>query len=319
MTTRATGVRGGTERQVRGAVIAVLLLAGPAAPPGRVRALRLAGARVTGELDLTSAIIDCEIHCEVCSFSGVLSLRHATSPSVSLCGSSLPELSAEALRCPGLDMRDAVVEGNVWVQGSDITIDLNLDRARVGGWINGNLLTIGSWFNGRHGLSVGRFVSLAGARINGSTYGNPTSTPQGLTPAPYPCGAPQWARSSTVRKEVPCWNWTHWPTRGSPRCLRARRPFDCPGSGKTSQANTARSPTSNWQPPTESSATTAKPGVCSGPNTVTTARRRRGRPRSGTGCKTSSRVTATAPPSRALGWPLATTLVAGLTRVLGRS
>ncbi|MFF7082487.1 hypothetical protein [Streptomyces lavendulae] len=157
----------GTERQVRGAVIAVLLLAGPAARPGRVRALRLAGARVTGELDLTSAIIDCEIHFEVCSFSGVLSLRHATSLSVSLCGSSLPELSAEALRCPGLDMRDAVVEGNVWVQGSDITIDLNLDRARVGGWINGNLLTIGSWFNGRHGLSVGRFVSLAGARING--------------------------------------------------------------------------------------------------------------------------------------------------------
>ncbi len=162
-----TGAAWGPERQIRAHVIAVLLLDGPPARPGKVRALHIAGARVTGELDLTSATIDCEIHFDACSFSGVLSLRHATTLAVYLCRSYLPELSAEALRCPLLDMRDAVVEGNLWIQGSDITIDLNLDRAKVGGWINGNLLTIGSWFNGRFGLSVGKWLALASARING--------------------------------------------------------------------------------------------------------------------------------------------------------
>ncbi|MFF4219309.1 hypothetical protein [Streptomyces nondiastaticus] len=162
-----TGTAWGADRQIRGWVIAVLLLDGPPARSGKVRALHVAGARVTGELNLTSATIDCEVHFDACSFSDVLSLRHATTLSVYLCGSHLPELSAEALHCPVLDMRDVIVEGNVWIQGSNITIDLNLDRANVGGWINGNLLTIGSWFNGRFGLSVGKWLSLASARING--------------------------------------------------------------------------------------------------------------------------------------------------------
>ncbi|MCL6735929.1 hypothetical protein [Streptomyces neyagawaensis] len=163
----AGGAEWGPERQIRADVIALLLLDGPPATPGKVRALRVSGARVTGELDLTSATVDCEIDFDACSFSDVLSLRHATTLAVYLCGSHLPELSAEALHCPSLDMRDAVVEGNVWIQASDFTIDLNLDRAKVGGWINGNVLTIGTWFNGRFGLSVGKWLSLASARIGG--------------------------------------------------------------------------------------------------------------------------------------------------------
>ncbi|WP_157878096.1 hypothetical protein [Streptomyces torulosus] len=163
----ADGAEWGPERQIRAHVIAFLLLDGPPATPGRVRALRVSGARVTGELDLTSATIDCEIDFDACSFSDVLSLRHATTLAIYLQGSHLPELSAEALHCPSLDMRDAVVEGNVWIQASDFTVDLNLDRAKVGGWINGNVLTIGTWFNGRFGLSVGKWLSLASARIGG--------------------------------------------------------------------------------------------------------------------------------------------------------
>ncbi|MEU2427324.1 hypothetical protein ABZ619_41090 [Streptomyces sp. NPDC007851] len=120
-----------------------------------------------GVLDLTSATIGYEIDFDSCSFSESVSLRHATTLAVYLSGSHLPELSAEALTCPGLDMRNAVVEGNIWIQGSNITLDLNLDRAHVGGGINGNLLTIGSWFNGRFGLSVGKWLALASARIGG--------------------------------------------------------------------------------------------------------------------------------------------------------
>lgn len=163
----ASGAAWGPERQIRAHAIALLLLGGPPASPGKIRALRVTGARVTGELDLTSAIIDCEIDFDACSFSEVLSLRHASTLAVYLQKSHLPELSAEALRCPVLDMRDAVVEGNVWIQASDFTIDLNLDRAKVGGWINGNVVTIGTWFNGRFGLTVGKWLSLSSARIGG--------------------------------------------------------------------------------------------------------------------------------------------------------
>ncbi len=163
----ASGERWGPERRIRAHVIALLLLAGPPATPGKVRALRVTGARVTGALDLTSAVVDCEIDFDACSFSEALSLRHASTLAVYLQKSHLPELSAEALRCPSLDMRDAVVDGNVWIQASEFTIDLNLDRARVGGWINGNVLTIGTWFNGRFGLSVGKWLSLSSARIGG--------------------------------------------------------------------------------------------------------------------------------------------------------
>lgn len=163
----ATGPTWGPERQLRAHVIALLLLDGPPASPGKVRALRVTGARVTGELDLASATINCEIDFDACSFSDALGLRHATTLAVCLQGSHLPELSAETLRCPLLDMGDAVVEGNVWLQGSAISTDLTLDRAKIGGWVNGNLLTIGSWFNGRFGLSIGSWLALASARIGG--------------------------------------------------------------------------------------------------------------------------------------------------------
>lgn len=105
-----------------------------------MRELRVTGARVTGAVDLTSATVDCEVDFDACSFSEVLSLRHASALAVYLQKSHLPELIAEALCCPSLDLRDAVVEGNVWIQGSHFTTDLNLDRAQVGGWINGHVL-----------------------------------------------------------------------------------------------------------------------------------------------------------------------------------
>lgn len=44
---------------------------------------------------------------------------------------------------------------------------VQLAYRRLVRWINGNLLTIGSWFNGRYGLSIGEWLSLASARIGG--------------------------------------------------------------------------------------------------------------------------------------------------------
>lgn len=155
----------GTE--IPAAVIAELLLHGPDAETGRVRALHLVGARVTGELNLAAAAIDCEIALERCEFEHTIVLQHATTQAVYLRGCAIPELDAEALQCPGLDMRDAAVSGNVWLQGARINGDLNLDRVTIGGFLSGNLLTVDWWFNGRDGLAVTGSTSLRGARLGG--------------------------------------------------------------------------------------------------------------------------------------------------------
>ncbi|MGA5764825.1 hypothetical protein [Nonomuraea bangladeshensis] len=152
----ATGPAWTAARRIRAQVIAVLLLNGPASASGRVRSLRLTGARVTGRLDLRGAVIDCGLD---------------------LNGCRLPELSAEVLRARTFMMRDAHVEGDVRIQGSRIDLDIDLDRTRVGGLLNANLVIVGGDFNGRNwhrheerpgaGLVVGGSLNFAGAQVNG--------------------------------------------------------------------------------------------------------------------------------------------------------
>ncbi|MEV1168455.1 hypothetical protein [Nonomuraea sp. NPDC049784] len=164
-------------RRIRAEVIATLLLNGPAAATGRVRSLRLTGARVTGRLDLRGAVIDCGLDMTGCSFEDELDLTLASVESLGLNECQLPELSPEVLRARTFMMRDAHVEGNVWIQGSRIDLDVDLDRTRVGGLLNANLVVIGGDFNGRNwprhderpgpGLIVGGSLNLASAQVSG--------------------------------------------------------------------------------------------------------------------------------------------------------
>ncbi|UBU17279.1 hypothetical protein [Nonomuraea gerenzanensis] len=172
----ATGPAWPRERQIRSEVIAALLLDGPAAATGRVRSLRLAGARVTGPLTLRGAVIDCGLDLIGCSFEGDLDLTLASVESVLLNGCRLPGLSAEVLRARTFQMRDTRVAGNVWLQGSRVELDVDLDRTCVGGLLNANLVIVGGDFNGRNwhrhaerpgpGLVVGGSLNFAGAQVN---------------------------------------------------------------------------------------------------------------------------------------------------------
>ncbi|MFI6739131.1 hypothetical protein ACIBI9_39935 [Nonomuraea sp. NPDC050451] len=173
----ATGPAWPAERRIRAQVIAALLLNGPPPASGRVRSLRLTGARVTGGLDLRGAVIDCGLDLTGCFMDSALDLTLASVESVCLNGCRLPELSAEVLRARTFMMRDAFVEGNVWIQGSRIDLDIDLDRTRVGGLLNANLVIVGGDFNGRNwhrhqerpgrGLIVGGSLNFAGAQVNG--------------------------------------------------------------------------------------------------------------------------------------------------------
>lgn len=97
----AGGSGWGPDRTVRAAVIAALLLGANAPQPGAVAVLRLAGARVSGHLDLAGAQIGHALWIEECWFEGA----------VNLMGASTQALMIAASRVPGLEAGSAVVEG----------------------------------------------------------------------------------------------------------------------------------------------------------------------------------------------------------------
>ncbi|MQA93759.1 MAG: hypothetical protein GEV11_03650 [Streptosporangiales bacterium] len=114
----------GAAPEVRAEVLAALLLGGgPEVVPGRVPALRFAGARVTGALDLSYAHVSAPILMHDCVFERPPALLEATTRAVDLTGCALPGLEARGLRS----------DGGVVLSGCRITGELTLRGARIGG------------------------------------------------------------------------------------------------------------------------------------------------------------------------------------------
>lgn len=67
----------GTERTVRAEVIADLLIGGGEAASMAVRAVRLQGARITGELNLEATTLRCPLALLDCSFASAINLSEA--------------------------------------------------------------------------------------------------------------------------------------------------------------------------------------------------------------------------------------------------
>ncbi|MGW4894771.1 oxidoreductase [Kitasatospora sp. NPDC004240] len=118
----ALGASWGDGRTVRAEVIAAALLGVPG-QGGPVRAVRLAGARVTGRLDLGGAATVCELRLEGCHFEDCVVLREASLKSTGMVG----------CRIPGLDGWLLKVDGNLFFQGSVIDGRLTLTRAHIVG------------------------------------------------------------------------------------------------------------------------------------------------------------------------------------------
>ncbi|MEU6914117.1 membrane-associated oxidoreductase [Streptomyces olindensis] len=127
----ARGTEWGPERTVRAAVLRALLLSAPQ-EDGETAALRLAGARITGVLDLKYAEVDHAVRLSDCSFEKVPVLYGARLRQLNLRDSVLPGLDAATLRVDGvLRMSDCVFEGPVRLGGAQISGALFMDRARI--------------------------------------------------------------------------------------------------------------------------------------------------------------------------------------------
>jgi hypothetical protein len=123
-----TGATWDTARVVRAEVLADLLV-GAYTPPGngRLRAVRLRGARVTGQLDLEAATLGCPLLLRDCCFEQRVNLREAYAPVVRLPGCHMPGLAAEQLE----------TRGNLELNhGFTATGEVGLVGARVGGWLD---------------------------------------------------------------------------------------------------------------------------------------------------------------------------------------
>ncbi|MFH9817011.1 membrane-associated oxidoreductase [Streptomyces sp. NPDC017230] len=169
----ADGGAWGPERTVRAAVLRALLLDGPR-EGGEVAALNLAGARVTGPLELQYATVDHPVRLRHCHFDDVPRLYAARLRDVNLSESVLPGLIAHALRVEGvLRLTRSRFGGMVRLGGAEITSSLYLESTEIhapdteGPALQLNQAVLGAdlW---APGLRARGTVRLDGARVAGT-------------------------------------------------------------------------------------------------------------------------------------------------------
>lgn len=160
----------GPERSVRARVVALLLLDGPPAQPGRVAALKLNGVHITGTLDLAGGNIEPYVELKNCRFEREVLLPEAQFTTLRLVGCALPRLEAARLRTEGdLHLPRCVVEHGIRLTDAHIGTDLLLNqlivrRDRRGMSISADGLTVAQDFQADMIESYGE-LSLRGAQI----------------------------------------------------------------------------------------------------------------------------------------------------------
>ncbi|MFI5912205.1 hypothetical protein [Dactylosporangium sp. NPDC051541] len=153
---------------LRAAVIAELLLAGPAARPGRTARVDLTGARITGRLDLTGAHFDAPLRLRRCTFEQPVVLDHAEIGSINLDGSELPSIDAESLRVRRwFGLRDARVAGAARLHHIVVGGGLDLSGTAFGGAVDLRRAVVDGDARIGHGSTYAAGVSIDGARIAG--------------------------------------------------------------------------------------------------------------------------------------------------------
>ncbi|WP_210587764.1 membrane-associated oxidoreductase [Streptomyces sp. GESEQ-35] len=127
----AAGTDWGPERTLRASVLKALLISGPQ-EDGEIAALRVTGARITGALDLTHAVVDHPIRLSRCHFSDPPDLYGSQLRRLSLRGSVLPALDLGSARVDGVvQLSECRLSGRLQLTGAQISGALSLARAEL--------------------------------------------------------------------------------------------------------------------------------------------------------------------------------------------
>jgi len=171
----AEGAAWGPERTLRAAVVTALARGGNAAPPGAVTALRVAGARITGQLDLAWAEIGHALRFEGCWFEEAPSLYGAATRTTGIVGCQVPGIDAALASVEGtLDLRRSVLHGRLSLMRARIAGELQLGGAKLSdpdGWalFAGGLVMEGGVFC-RWGFTALGGIRLLGALLPGGLF-----------------------------------------------------------------------------------------------------------------------------------------------------
>ncbi|MCP2168924.1 translocation/assembly module TamB domain-containing protein [Goodfellowiella coeruleoviolacea] len=170
------------DRQVRAGVLAGLLTGYYRIEPAGIPALRLAGAEITGELDLEGCRISPVVDLLGCVFEHGPNLRMADLVGLRLRGCRLPGLRARNLSVHSdlvleagfhsdgvVDLTDATVDGTLRLAGA--VLRSNQDHALLGARlrISGSIQAIALRATGEvrlRGANIGGSVHLGGARLS---------------------------------------------------------------------------------------------------------------------------------------------------------
>ncbi|MGW7366317.1 oxidoreductase [Streptomyces sp. NPDC054841] len=127
-----SGREWGPDRSVRADVIAMLLLSGPSARPGRVCALKLRGAYITGKLTLGGGTIGPYVELTGCRFESELALPEARFTTLRMVGCAIPRLEAARLHTEGdLHLPRCRIERGMRLTDAQIGTDLLINQIQV--------------------------------------------------------------------------------------------------------------------------------------------------------------------------------------------
>jgi hypothetical protein len=175
----------GADRTVAAAMLAELLTAPVGGEGWTHRPLRLAGARITGLLDLQGATLTRSLDLADCHFESSFLCEDAQAIAIRLVGCHLPGFSGPGLSTRGhLRLADGfTATGKVNLLGAHIGGNLDCDGATFGNpggtALNGDKVTVAGSMFCRDGFAATGEVNLIGARIGSNlecdsgTFSNP--------------------------------------------------------------------------------------------------------------------------------------------------
>jgi hypothetical protein len=151
----------GPERTVRASTIARLLLDGPPADPGRVSCLKLSGARVSGQLNISGGRVAPYVELHNCQFEQQILMPECTFTTVRLVRCAIPRIEAARLHTQGdLHLPGCVVPGGIRLTDAHIGTDLLLNQLEVSADRYGRAISA-------DGLTVTQDVEAELIRTNG--------------------------------------------------------------------------------------------------------------------------------------------------------
>jgi hypothetical protein len=169
----ATGETWGQDRQVRAQLLYELLAGVNGPEDARPRALKLAGARITGTLDLEATSLVCPLTLRRCSLEHPVNLQEAQAPAVRLPGCRVPSLNAEQFQTRGnFELNHGfTAKGQVNLMRAHIGGVLSFDGATLtnddGPALNAEGLTVDEHMFCRNGFTAQGEIRLPAAHIGG--------------------------------------------------------------------------------------------------------------------------------------------------------